>query len=239
MQLQKNKPRLADTHTHILPRIDDGANNTDESLKLLLSQSSQGVTDVVLTPHFKLSEIEIEKFIRLRNTSFNLLKERIIENELLKDMKFHLGAEVRYDPNLIYTDIYKLCIENTSYLLLELSATYPFNFEKTIGWMLSQGVTPIIAHVERYEYLTSNAKLLANLCEQGVVFQFNASSVFSHHYFRLAKKMLKKGFIHLIASDAHDMEKRPPQLKMALDKLKKYSGLLTENSIKVVTDKLI
>lgn len=239
MEQMKNNSALADIHTHILPAIDDGAKSVDESLKLLLAEQRQGVTDVVFTPHFNLSDQTVDEFLKVRNTSFNILREKIKETGACTDIKLYLGAEVRYDPNLIYTDIYKLCIGNTSYLLLELSGSYPFNFEQTLHWMLSQGVSPILAHIERYEYLTSNLKLLDQLVSQGVILQCNAASLFSKHYSGTVKKLVKKGYVQLLASDAHNLKVRPPMLEQALKKLKKYSEGLRLNSEKVVTDRLI
>ncbi len=239
MQQMKNNSALADIHTHILPAIDDGAKNADEAIKLLISEQRQGVTDVVLTPHFSLAHHSIDEFLRARNTSFDILREKIKETEGLVDINLYLGAEVRYDPNLIYTDIYRLCIENTSYLLLELSGSFPFNFEQTVHWLLSQGVTPIFAHIERYSYLVSNPKLLDDLLSQGVIFQCNATSLFSRHHRGVVKKLLKKGYVQLLASDTHSTKMRPPMLREALNKLKRYSGELISNSVKVVTDRII
>lgn len=239
MQQTRNNSALADIHTHILPAIDDGAKNADEAIKLLLTEQRQGVTDVVLTPHFNLADCSVDEFLHARNTSFDVLREKIKETEVLNDIKLYLGAEVRYDPNLIYTDIYKLCIENTSYLLLELSGSYPFNFEQTVHWMLSQGVTPILAHIERYDYLVSNPKLLDELLSQGVIFQCNATSLFSKRSCGRVKKLIKKGYVQLLASDTHNLETRPPMLKEALAKLRKYSDELTLNSVKVVSDRLV
>lgn len=236
---KKNSAFLSDIHTHILPGIDDGAATVEESVKMLLMEAEQGVTDVVLTPHFSLSGESIEAFLEKRNESFKLLTDKIEENENLKNISLHLGAEVKYDPNLVYSDIFKLCIGNTSYLLLELDKSYPFNLEQTLDWMLTKGVTPILAHIERYGYLVTNQKLLEELLEAGVVFQCNASSVLKRRHARIIKKLMKKGFVHVLASDAHGTEERPPILKKGIESVAKFSQMLMENSVKIVEDKLI
>lgn len=229
----------ADIHTHILPGIDDGASTAEESVMLLESLYGQGVTDVVLTPHFHLSEEDVQNFLDRRNTSYTVLLDKIKENGVIQNVKLHLGAEVRYDPNLVYTDIYKLCIENTSYLLLELTKNYPFNFEKTIQWMLSQGVTPILAHIERFNYLINDRKLMEKLLREGAVFQCNAAALLNGAQKGTIKRLVKKGYVQLIASDTHSSKFRPPVLAQAYDKLKKYSETLKSNSARVIGDVLL
>ena len=234
-----NNQSIADIHTHILPGIDDGPKTAEESLDMLLMQQKQGVTDVVLTPHFLLSHESVEDFLAKRDVSFKMLMEKIKESGLNLNIKLHLGAEVRYDPNLIYSDIFKLCIGNTSYLLLELAGSYPFNFEQTIQWLVSRGVTPVLAHVERYDYLVSNKKLLQELLYSGVVLQCNSSSLKNVGYARRVKKLIKQGYAQVLASDAHNTVTRPPELVNGLCAVPKFSQALISNSLKIVENKTI
>ena len=229
----------ADIHTHILPGIDDGAENTDISLRLIASEKEMGVTDLVLTPHFNMSDITLEDFLSRRAEAFAKLSERLKETDAFSDMRFHLAAEVRYDPHLIKLDLEKLCIGNTSYLLLETTGSFPFNFENTLSFMLSHGITPILAHIERYEYLRSDIPLLERLIDSGVLLQCNASSVFGKNRSSTVIKLIKRGYVDLLASDCHSPVYRPPNLFEAYKKLKKESERLIDNSLKVVNDKLI
>ncbi len=234
-----NNSSFADIHTHILPEFDDGARTMEESLKMILAEIRQGVTDIVLTPHFSLQNETIEEFLKRRNASFGLLSDKIKENGLSDKITLHLGAEVKYDPNLIYSDIFSLCIGETSYLLLELDKSYPFNLDQTVDWMLSKGITPIFAHVERYSYLIKNKKLMEKFLYEGVVFQSNASSILRRHYSRKIKKLIKQGYVKLLASDAHGIDERPPLLKEGVFSVAKYSEMLISNSAKVIENKLI
>lgn len=236
---QKNSIEIADIHTHILQKIDDGAQSLEEAIALLKSEKEQGISHIVLTPHFQLSDISLESFLSERKRLFSELLEKLEESGLGQDIKLHLGAEVRYDPNLVYTDIYKLCIENTSYILLELPVAYPFNFEQTILWMISQGITPIIAHVERYSWLHDNFKLLKQLLKEGVVFQCNSSSLFIKPYVKIVKKLARRGYVQLLASDTHNVDNRPPTLEQGLNTLKFKREELIKNSLCVVEDKNI
>ncbi len=229
----------ADIHTHILPGIDDGAENTDISLRLIASEKETGVTDLVLTPHFNMSDVALEDFLSRRAEAFAKLSEKLKETDASSDMRFHLAAEVRYDPHLIKLDLEKLCIGNTSYLLLETTGSFPFNFENTLSFMLSRGITPILAHIERYEYLRSDSPLLERLIDSGVLLQCNASSVFGKNRSSTVIKLIKRGYVDLLASDCHSPVYRPPNLFEAYKKLKKESERLIDNSLKVVNDKLI
>ena len=228
----------ADIHTHILPEIDDGARDCDESIRLIEAQRNMGVTDLVFTPHFYMSEISVEDFLICRDLAFKKLSEKIGEMGLFEDMRFHLGAEVRYDPNLIRTDLKKLCIGETSYLLLEPTASFPFNFENTLDYMLSKGITPVIAHIERYDYLLKDKKFLDKLLDSGVILQCNASAVFGKYRSKTAVNLIKQGYVGIIASDCHDPQNRPPMLADAYSALKKEGQRLINNSIKLINDRL-
>ena len=165
--------------------------------------------------------------------------EKIKENDVFSGVTLHLGAEVKYDPNLIYSDIFKLCIGDTSYLLLELDKSHPFNLEQTVGWMLSKGITPVFAHIERYSFLIKNKQLMEEFLYEGVLFQSNASSILNRRHSKTIKKLIKHGYVQLLASDTHGTDERPPILKKGLESVPKFSEMLASNSVKVVGNKLI
>ncbi len=236
MQPINNSKTIADIHTHILPGMDDGADCVNTSVKLLREEERQGITDVVLTPHFNIAEEGIEQFLNRRQKAYSTLCQKIDETGMASGVNLRLGAEVRYDPNLIHSDVYKLCFENTSYILLEPTGSYPFNFEQTLYWFLAQGLTPIIAHVERYDYIYENRSFMEEILADGIIFQSNAGSLFNRHFGGTVKKLIKQGYVSLLASDTHNLEKRPPLLADGLKKIKKYSPELIENSGRVVND---
>lgn len=230
---------IADIHTHILPDFDDGAETAEEAIKMLLEEAGQGITNVVLTPHFNLANETVEEFLSRRQKAFINFSNQIKEIGLKTQVNILLGAEVRYYPSLLNTDISGLCIEDTSYMLLELTNSFPLNFEQTINGMLSRGITPILAHLERYDYLCNDKKLLDELKDSGVVFQCNASSLLKPFYQRRVKKLVKKGYVHLLASDTHNLTSRPPTLAQGLKKISKFSDLLISNSRKIIQDELM
>lgn len=237
LQTRTANSRLADIHTHILPGMDDGAKTAEESIRLLVKLSRQGVTDVVFTPHFDISKESVEAFCQRRQESFELLCHELKLIGYGENLSLHLGAEVMYDPNLVYADIEKLRIGNTSYLLMELTGSHPFNLDNTLNYVFSKGMIPVLAHIERYNYLCTDAEFIERLIDDGVVMQCNASALFSRRYSKALKKLIKRGYVHLLASDTHSVEKRPPMLGDALKKLKKHSEYLITNSAKVIEDK--
>lgn len=238
MNQQNNYP-IADIHTHILPFMDDGPQSLEESVEILKFQKAQGVTDIVFTPHFRLENESIDEFIYRRDKSFDALINEIVKDPLLSSLKFYSGAEVWYDPNIIYQDISRLCIEDTSYILIELLSSYPFNLENTMNWLISDGITPIIAHVERYPYLTDNRKLMRSLAEMGVLFQCNAASLVSNRHKRVVNSLIRQDLVHILASDVHNRSSRPPNLMLAYEKLKGKSRSFIINALDVVNDELI
>ena len=225
-----------DLHTHILPFIDDGPQTVEEAVGVLLEEKRQGITDIALTPHFSLEHTDVASFLKKREESYNALISAVENEPLLEGIRLYKGAEVEYNPNLIYEDLRELCYEGTGYLLLELMPSYPFNLENTVFSLLSQGIIPVLAHIERFDYLVGNKKLLLELKDAGVLFQCNATSVLDGHFKRNFKKLLKQGFVDIIASDTHGLNRRPPRLKEAEEKLNKQSGRLVSNAVKIITD---
>lgn len=235
---------MVDLHCHILPKMDDGAKSVQEAIELLKMQQRQGFERVVATPHYYIQKERIDEFLKRRNESVNLLckDEGILDIEVY----FKMGAEVFYSSELINTDLKKLCIEKTNYLLIELPTTYkPVNLEQFFYELRLKGIRPIIAHIERYKYLINDYDLIYDLVEGGVIVQVNATSLIRDK--KMSKtiiKLIECNLVHLIATDTHNLEKRPPQMPKAIRVLKKKISIsklkeLVKNSINVFDGKEI
>ena len=106
-----------DFHSHILPGIDDGSRNIEESVALLDMMAEDGVDIVCATPHYYSHEISIDKFVERRNNAYERLKPHLKDNH----PKILLGAEVLYNHSLVQCDdLSKLCLQGTDYLLWEM-----------------------------------------------------------------------------------------------------------------------
>lgn len=215
---------MFDLHSHILPCIDDGAKDIEESLKLLEMMKENGITSVVATPHFYPQDTNIEDFLLERNMSYNTLKEQLKHKDL---PTVYLGCEMLYFDGLGYsTSLGKLCINGTNFLLLELSF-YSINerlFENLTNLIKQSGIIPIIAHIERYYKAKNYKKLINYILENRIPVQINAASFFIPSFKRTLKKLLKTNAIIVLGTDSHSSDMRPPKLKDALEFIEKKYG---------------
>ncbi|MEG0942240.1 MAG: CpsB/CapC family capsule biosynthesis tyrosine phosphatase [Angelakisella sp.] len=203
---------MTDIHTHILSGIDDGAADETESFELINLERVSGVRRIVFTPHFNFERQDLEEFIHNRAEAYRKIAT------LPKDVAVKLGAEVFFSPKLCEQDIRPLCIQDTNYILIELdTAHYPFALDETLYRIQLAGYTPILAHVERYSYLSDNPKLLHHWVEKGWVAQINAGSLFHGcRQRKLVMGWIKKGLVQVVASDVHSVQKRRPCLDKAM-----------------------
>ncbi len=224
---------ITDLHCHILPGIDDGAKDAEMSKHLLSEQSQQGVTQIMFTPHFYPNRMELEDFIRRRSAS--ALQVIDLCNQF--NLAGALGAEVHMAPQLAEMNLRKLALADTSYILLEWPFVgFPLWGDSVIDSALHQGLTPIFAHIERYDYLFYDTDLLDRYAEQGVLFQMNADTILSGEDKKQALHLIKNGYVHVLASDAHNMDARPPHLEAAFSVIEKKLNRKIANRLKENSD---
>lgn len=215
---------MIDFHNHVLPNVDDGPTSMDESLDMLKYAHKQGIKEIVQTVHFQHPKMEGKNvgFDYLINEK-NKLQLEIEKNNL--DIKIHLTAEVFYLPNLVEVSKNPLVLfGNKKYMLIEFrSNIFPFGYEKQIFDLQSTGITPVIAHPERYRFVRNNINILNEWINKGYVLQLDAGSLlgnFGKNIEKISQEMIKKGLVHLIGSDAHNNKKRNFCIKQAYDMIK-------------------
>ena len=128
---------------------------------------------------------------------------------------------------LIDMDVSQLCFENTNYILIEFPTNMrPYGITHTVRNLLDRGYTPILAHVERYSYFTHDPTQLYDLVSLGCVAQVNAAAVVSGVSNKgvSALKYLEWELAHIICSDAHSVDQRPPNTKAAYELVNKKLG---------------
>ncbi len=218
---------MIDFHTHVLPRIDDGAKNMATAVAMLEAERAQGVDTLVLTPHFYGIKRSPEQFLQKRKEAAEQLQAQLPEG-----MTLRLGAEVRFTgmtpPS--YEDICKLALEGTNYVLIEL----PFEEKWRKGllnvladFVYETGYRPIIAHVERYKEVRKKPALLTEMLRIGCLLQVNAHSFLDKRDKKFAFALLKRGMVHCVGSDAHDLSRRAPDMeagKTAVEKAELLSA---------------
>ena len=214
---------VTDFHAHILPSVDDGSDSIAQSLRMLQLLKEQGITRVVATPHFYASNDHPQRFLNRRQRAMEELQEAL-EDGMPQIVP---AAEVRYFDGLSdCDDLEKLTITGTSYLLVEMpGAPWSDRMYRELQevWQ-KRGITPIMAHVDRYISRANARSILGRLEELPVLIQANANFFLGMFTRPMAMKMLKEGQIHCLGSDCHNTVSRPPNLGKAMALIKRSLG---------------
>ena len=212
---------MLDIHSHILPKMDDGAKNEKESISLLKTAKQQGVTTIISTSHFYADRDTPEKFLKRRAESFEKIRP-LLTNETPEIM---FGSEVLYFYGISRAeDARKLKIEGTNLILIEL----PFHrwsdsmLDDLLSFQYSSGLQIILAHIERYRDL-QDKKVFRQILDQDFYIQCNADAFLSRPTKKLAFKLYEEGRLQFIGSDCHSTDHRPPHIAQAKEVFcKKY-----------------
>lgn len=225
---------LTDLHTHILPGIDDGADDLDKALQMLRAQKASGVERVALTPHFYPLREELEEFIKKRQRACDLLLANWDGTTM---PQLRLGAEVHYSPSLADMNLRNLTLDNTDYLLLELSDTVqPAFAEPVLQRILDQGITPILAHVERCVYFAEQPERLLRLIEKGALAQISLRMLPTRRMRKFAEICLQNHVAQIIASDIHGLGEGRSALGELVEDLNEEMVLQAEAFARAVWD---
>lgn len=216
---------VTDFHSHILPGIDDGSASLEESIALLRMEAEQGVEHVVATPHFYPNYQSPEDFLEKRVRAEELLRQEMEKHEGLP--RLSVGAEVYFFRGMSQSDCLKLLtIAQKSFILLEMPEyAWSDSMYREIADIYSQqGITPIIAHVDRYLGFLRGKQIPQRLETLPVLVQANANFFLHRATAAKACRMLQRGQIHLLGSDCHNLTSRTPNLKDAVDCIEKRMG---------------
>jgi protein-tyrosine phosphatase len=235
-------PGLVDLHSHLLPGVDDGAETVTATLALLHQAIAQGASSVVLTPH--LFPEDREEKAALHGRRFGELKQIVADLGL--PVELHLGAEITFRAGLSQVVSWPGCtLAGSQYVLVDLApGPLPLMLEQGLFELRAAGYRPILAHPERQRMLTRNPQQIARLRAQEVLLQVDASSLtgrFGRRSRHAATQLIRGGQVDFVASDAHDLQRRPFELDAAFDVVVQLAGrhvaehLLTENPRRVVT----
>lgn len=213
---------MIDIHSHIVFDVDDGPDTLEESLALIKESYSQGVRTIVSTSHRRKGMFETpeEKIF----TNFSVVKEEV--EKIYDDLTLCFGGELYYS-----NDIPEKLSKNqaprmngTRFALVEFSMTTPWKEIHTgLSQVLMQGVTPIVAHIERYNALEFNKERVKELIDMGCYTQINSSHVLKPKLFgdkykvfkKRARYFLEENLVHCVASDMHNTGERKPYMKEA------------------------
>lgn len=214
---------MIDFHTHILPAIDDGSEDLQESLDILKTCKERGVSTVILTSHcHPMSQFHIDKFTELRDIAYTQLTSAI-KKEKLDLPRLVRASEVRIYDNLHkYKGIEDLCIEGTNYILLEMpyERWRDYAFEE-IYQLYRRGFHPIMAHLDRF---LDQEELFREMYSFDVLVQMNSSAFFNKAKRRKMLDFFEAGHLQVIGSDTHDLSDRPPNVDEAFKVIENKFG---------------
>ncbi len=228
---------MIDFHSHILPKIDDGSRSTDMSLQMIEALANQGADTIAATSHFYATERTPQRFLELREASWEHLKERLPEGS----PRILLGAEVLYFPGISrMDDLPLLCLEGTRLLLLEMPfSAWTESMIREVNELARMGsCTLLMAHIERY-FFQQPLSVWDELLEHGVLMQANANFFLPFGTRRKALRLLREGRIHLLGSDCHSMGSRAPHLGEAREMIRRSLGQETLDEIDALGRELL
>ena len=196
---------MIDIHTHIIPNVDDGSPNLETSINMIKHELDIGVDTIICTPHHIYHRYE--KTVEEIKKQFELLKSEV--EKLNLPVKLYLGQEICYTHREDIIKMLKegklLTLNNTNRILLEFSFTRePEDVLDVIYNFSVNGYEVIIAHVERYEWMTLDK--VKDLKKEGALIQINSNSYLGLTTWkekRFTKKLLKLGLVDYVASDTH------------------------------------
>tara|TARA_Y100000816_G_scaffold234866_1_gene180506 strand:+ start:6029 stop:6826 length:798 start_codon:yes stop_codon:yes gene_type:complete len=239
---------MIDFHNHVIPQMDDGAKDLETSLNMLNHAAEQGITDVVNTVHYQHPKM-INKKINFEKVKgeINKLQNQLNKNQI--PIKLHFGAEVFYLPNLNeIIDDPLTTFGDGKYMLIEFSTiALPKKYKETLFKLKMSGVTPIIAHPERYRQIQNDISIITDLLEAGCIMQIDAGSplgLFGKDAKRTSIEILKNNWCQLLGSDAHNDKNRNFCLRQSIDfidSLVDYNikSLVNENPLKILNGDLL
>ncbi|MGS2739011.1 tyrosine-protein phosphatase [Sinomicrobium sp. M5D2P17] len=192
-----------DIHSHLLPGIDDGARDLEDTKKLARGFTDLGITRIITTPHIiqgvwpNTSEIILRK------------KEEVLPIFKNSNISFHAAAEYLMDES--FRELVKkgdiLCLKD-NYVLVEMSyINPPISLFDILFDLQVAGYTPVLAHPERYMFYHENFEMYHKLKKAGCLLQLNLLSLTAYYgkeIHKVAAKLLKQGMLDFIGTDAHN-----------------------------------
>jgi len=234
---------MIDLHAHFLYGVDDGPARIEDSFELLRQAEQAGISKILATPH--VTEHTTPRAEEKIKQVFEEIKNGLAERHL--QIEIHLAAEVYYSPKMIgwAEHPWLLIGSGQPYMLFDLPMQFiPADISEIIFQLIRKKVTPIMAHPERNVEVQKEPHLPADWVRLGCLMQMDAGSItgeFGRVCQRTAQELIRNGYIHLVASDAHDrIERNFHLLANACTRVKKKHGshwanlLFNDNPLRIL-----
>ena len=243
---------MIDIHSHIVFDVDDGPKNRADSKALLEEAYAQGVRTIVSTSHRRKGMFETPE----DKIAANFSEVKQIAQEIAPDLTVVYGAEIYFSSDALEKLEQNIIpkLNGSRYALIEFSMNTPYrDIHSALTNVLMLGITPVIAHIERYDALENNEKRVRDLIDMGCYTQVNSSNILKPKLFgdtykfmkKRARYFLERDLVHIVASDMHNLDDRPPYMREAYEIVSKRYGqdkareLFVENPEKVIKDQII
>lgn len=214
-----NVAQCVDIHCHVLPGLDDGPADMSQAVALCAALASDGITTVCATPH------QLGRYDRVNSAAVicqHIEQLRVVLDAEQIPLNILPGGDVRIDERLGKLmregEVVSLA-EAGRHLLIELPHELLVDPVPTIEMLREQGLQSIMTHPERHPYLAGKEMLLQDWVRRGAVIQLTAGSLlgdFGRRAHRQAWHILELGLASIVATDAHDVRRRPPTMTRAL-----------------------
>ena len=231
---------MIDIHSHIIFDVDDGPKTLEDSRRLLEESYRQGVRTIISTSHRRKGMFETPE----EKIAANFKQVQDLAKQVADDLTVLYGAEIYYTSDILR----KLeegtfpSLGGTKYVLIEFSMNTPYkDIHSALGNVIRLGMTPVVAHIERYHCLENDEDRVSELINMGCYMQVNSSNVlkpklFGDRYKFMKKRVqffLERDLVHFVASDMHNLDDRPPYMQKAYQIVaKKYGAERAEELFK-------
>ena len=216
---------MIDIHCHILPEVDDGPKSWDTAVEMCRMAAADGITHTVATPHAN------DRYAYDRKYLSGLLDQLRAKLDPALPLQFSLGCDFHLSfENLerVLEQPHTYTIGETDYLLVELSNySVPTQLSQCFTRLGDRGLTPILTHPERNPILQQTPQRILEWAEQGCLIQVTGSALtglWGERPEAIARWLLERSAIHVLASDAHDTKRRIPNLSAARQAAEKIAG---------------
>ncbi|HFZ7292549.1 TPA: capsular polysaccharide biosynthesis protein Cps4B [Streptococcus agalactiae] len=213
---------MIDIHSHIVFDVDDGAKTLEESLSLIEESYRQGVRIIVSTSHRRKGMFETPEDIIFKN--FSIVKHEA--EKRFEHLQILYGGELYYTSDMLEKLKLKQIptLNNTKFALIEFSMQTSWkDIHTALSNVLMLGITPVVAHIERYNALENQKERVKEIINMGCYTQINSSHILKQKLFndkhkrfkKRARYFLEENLVHFVASDMHNLDVRPPFLAEA------------------------
>lgn len=237
----ESKRGIVDIHCHLVPGVDDGARDVAYARRMLVMAYKNGTRAMIVTPHYHGG--------RYKNTREKTLEQfhKLVDvaKEATPNMRLYLGNELYCEHDIVdrLDEKKAFTLAGTDYVLVEFSVGVNFwQMKQSLQSILQGGYKPIVAHIERYSCMYEDHKRVDELVDMGIYLQANGISITGEGGWRVKRfldGLLKRNMIHVVASDAHSLDRRNPALKKTYLHLTKKYGKDVANDLLILNPERI